>query len=107
MTGETWWRWRGRDLELLVRVIPRAGRDSVEGARAGRLRVRLAAPPVEGAANERLVRFMASEFGVPQVAVRLLSGHRGRSKRLQVGAPRRLPDWAACAGAAPVQGDRT
>ena len=68
-----------------VRLTPRAGRDEVGGVdEAGVLRVRVAAPPVDGAANEALVRLLAPELGVPRSAVRLESGTRSRSKRVRV-----------------------
>ncbi len=50
----------------------------------GALKVRLAAPPVEGAANEELVRFLARRLGVPKSAVRVVSGESGRSKVVEV-----------------------
>jgi uncharacterized protein (TIGR00251 family) len=63
------------------------------------LRLRLAAPPVEGAANEELVRFLAKRFGLNRSDIVILSGRRGRSKRvllsgLQVETVRRVLDEA-------------
>ena len=65
---------------LRVRVTPRAGRDSLEGERAGALLVRLKAPPVEGAANEALVKLLGKAVGLPPSAVRITRGLAGRSK---------------------------
>jgi uncharacterized protein (TIGR00251 family) len=48
------------------------------------LKVRLAAPPVDGAANEELVRFLAKEFGVPQRAVEIVAGLSSRRKTVRV-----------------------
>lgn len=96
MNDETrWWRWRGDTLLLALKVQPRASRDEVAGTAADRLRVRLAAPPVDGAANERLVGFMARCFDVPRRAVTLLAGAGARQKQVAVEGPRRFPDWAA------------
>jgi len=68
-----------------VRLTPRAARDEVRGVdEAGVLLVRVAAPPVDGAANEALTRLLARELGVPRSAVRLESGTRSRSKRVRV-----------------------
>jgi len=67
-----------------VRVQPRASRTAVEGVRAGALLVRLTAPPVEGEANDALVRLLAVALKVPRAAVRILSGARGRTKRVAV-----------------------
>jgi len=72
------------EVVFVVRVQPRAGRDSVDGVREGVLRVRLAAPPVEGEANEALCRFLAARLHLPKSAVRILSGERGRVKRIAV-----------------------
>ena len=70
--------------EVSVRVIPRAGRDAVAGVREGALLVRLAAAPVDGAANEALVRILAEALGVPRKAVDLVSGERSRRKRVRI-----------------------
>jgi len=71
-------------VELDVRVIPRAKRTEAAGLRNGALVVRLAAPPVDSAANTALVAFLASTLGVPSRAVQLLSGERGRQKRILI-----------------------
>jgi len=71
-------------VELDVRVIPRAKRTEAAGLRNGALVVRLAAPPVDSAANTALVAFLASTLGVPSRAVQLLSGDRGRQKRILI-----------------------
>lgn len=71
--------------QMSVRVIPRAGRDAVAGERDGALLVRLAAAPVDGAANEALARVLAEALGVPRRAVVLVSGERSRRKRVRIG----------------------
>lgn len=82
-----------RTLVLDLRVRPAASRDRVEGSIDGRIHVRLRAPPVEGRANRRLMRFLASEFRVASSQVRLLRGERSRNKRVEIVNPRVLPDW--------------
>jgi uncharacterized protein (TIGR00251 family) len=69
-------------VEIDVRVIPRARKTQLGGVRDGALVVRLAAPPVEGAANEALVDYFAALLGLPRRAVRIVSGERGRRKRI-------------------------
>jgi hypothetical protein len=69
---------------LSVRVTPRSSREEVAGFSGGILRVRLTAPPVEGKANEALLRFLARAAGVPRRSVTLLSGETGRAKRVRV-----------------------
>jgi len=86
-----WYRWDGNDLVLNLRVQPRARRDLLGEPIGDQLRVRITAPPVEGKANAHLVRFLADCFGVPVASVTLLAGDLGRSKRLRIAAPRRLP----------------
>ena len=46
--------------------------------------IRLAAPPVDGAANDALIAFLATTFGVPRRAISILSGDRGRQKRVAI-----------------------
>ncbi len=67
-----------------VRVIPRAGRTGAAGTRGDALLVRLAAPPVEGAANEALVTFLARAFDCPKRDVRIVSGQSSRDKRVAI-----------------------
>jgi uncharacterized protein len=69
---------------LEVRVIPRAKKNEFSGERDGRHVVRLAAPPVDGAANDALVAFLADHFDVPRSRIRILSGERSRNKRVEV-----------------------
>ncbi len=59
-----------------VRVVPRASRSEIAGEHDGVLRVRVNAPPVDGAANEELVRLLSKAFGVPIRQVEITSGHK-------------------------------
>ena len=86
-----WWRRDGSGIRLAVRVLPRAGADRIAGLHAGRLRVRIAAAPVEDAANLRLCRFLAELFGVPRAAVRVLQGIKSRDKLIAVDGVQQLP----------------
>lgn len=67
-----------------VRVVPRASKTSAAGEHDGALRVRVAAPPVDGAANAELVRFIARALGVPARDVEIVGGHASKSKRVRV-----------------------
>jgi uncharacterized protein (TIGR00251 family) len=67
-----------------VRVVPRAARNAVAGERAGALLVRLTAPPVEGAANAALARFLGEALGVRPSAVAIVRGETGRDKLVRV-----------------------
>lgn len=88
------YRWDDADLILHVRVQPRASRDEWLEPRDDRIRIRIAAPPVDGKANVHLREFLATLFGVAKNQVTLLAGESGRDKRLRVAAP-------------PAAGDRT
>jgi uncharacterized protein (TIGR00251 family) len=69
---------------LHVRVTPRARRNALGGIRDGVLTVRLAAPPVEGAANTALIALLAEALGLSRSAVRLEAGLRSRHKRVRI-----------------------
>ena len=71
-------------VRLAVVVTPRASRTELAGVAGGRLRVRVAAPPVDGAANEELVRFLAQHLGLARSAVALAAGAAGRRKTVLV-----------------------
>jgi uncharacterized protein len=77
----------GNDILLRVRLTPRAGRDGIDGLdEAGVLRVRVAAAPVEGAANRALLALLARTLGIAPSHVHLDAGSRGRLKRVRVSA---------------------
>jgi uncharacterized protein len=94
----------GNGLRLAVRLTPRAARNGLDGTVAGpdgrpALRLRVAAPPVEGAANAALVAFVAEALRMRRSDVAIVAGERGRSKTLHLsGDPAtllaRLADWA-------------
>jgi len=69
---------------LDVRVIPRAPRSRVDGERGGAILIRLAAPPVEGAANDALVAFLADALDLPRRDVTIVSGEKSRDKRVRI-----------------------
>jgi uncharacterized protein (TIGR00251 family) len=71
-------------LVLTVHVVPRASRTEIVGEHDGALRVRIAAPPVEGAANEELIRLLAKTYAVAKRNVTVVSGERSRIKRVRI-----------------------
>ncbi len=75
-------------VRLAIRVVPRADRNALDGlTETGALRVRLTAPPVEGAANAALVAFLSEMIGVPKRSIALVRGARGRNKVVAIAAP--------------------
>lgn len=86
-----WCSARGADLLLRLRVQPRARPEGVAGLHAGRLRLRIAAPPLDGRANARVAGLLAQLLDVPVGAVELLRGASGRDKDVLVhGAAARI-----------------
>jgi uncharacterized protein (TIGR00251 family) len=78
------YRDEGGALSFSVRVVARASRSAVAGEHEGAWRVRVAAPPVDGAANEELTRFLARALEVPARAVEIIGGHTSKTKRVRV-----------------------
>jgi uncharacterized protein len=67
-------------LTFKVRVVPRSSRSEIIGEHDGTLRVRIAAPPVDGAANEELVLILAKAFNISRRAVEITAGHSSKLK---------------------------
>ncbi len=75
---------RAGGVRFAVRVQPRASRSEVCGVHGESLKVRLAAPPVDGEANEALVRLLANELEVPRRSVRIVTGASSRTKTVEI-----------------------
>ena len=71
-------------VEIVIHAQPRASRSEVVGLHGDALKVRLAAPPVDGAANLELIRVMAKVLGVPKSSVEVTRGHSSKSKVVRV-----------------------
>ena len=69
---------------LELHVQPGAARSEFAGEHGGRMKLRLAAPPVEGKANAALIEFLADYFGVPKRNVRITGGLKSRRKRVLI-----------------------
>jgi uncharacterized protein (TIGR00251 family) len=67
-----------------VRVVPRASKSEITGELDGALKVRIASPPVDGAANAELIKLLAKTFGVSKSEVEILAGHASRTKQLKI-----------------------
>jgi uncharacterized protein (TIGR00251 family) len=106
VTEPAWRREDGDGVLLMLHAQPGAKRTEVagvhgEGAQA-RLRIRLAAPPVEGKANAELLRFLAVAFAVSLRDVTLVRGETSRQKTVRIARPARRPDreWMDAASSA-------
>lgn len=69
---------------LTLHVQPRAARTEIQGPHGDAIKLRVAAPPVDGAANAEIERFLAERLGVPRRAVKLARGAAGRRKLVEV-----------------------
>lgn len=79
-----WYRHDGDALLLVLHIQPGAKRSGVAGLHGDALKIRLAAPPIEGRANDALLRFIADSFGVPLRNVELQRGAQSRHKTVRV-----------------------
>ena len=82
----------GDSVLLRLSVMPNAKRTEVDGLHDGALRVRLAAPPVDGRANDALIAWLAKSLGVPKRDVEVLRGESSRRKQVAIAVS---PDAAA------------
>lgn len=84
MTASWFQREASGNLVLSLQVRPGARKTEIAGLHGNALKIRLAAPPVDGKANAALVAFLAEELGVPRARVELVSGAASRQKRLRI-----------------------
>jgi len=93
-----WLRAEGGGVTLELLVQPRASRTRVVGEHDGRLKLQLAAPPVDGEANAALVEFLADALGVRKAEVTVARGEAGRRKTVRVAGVTVAQVEAALAG---------
>ena len=87
-----WYRIDGDCIILTLHVQPGAKRTETAGIHDGALKIRVAAPPVEGQANARLLDFLKKTFEVPSSQVILKQGSAGRRKVVEIHGSRHIPD---------------
>ncbi|MCK9467891.1 MAG: DUF167 family protein [Porticoccaceae bacterium] len=83
---------RDDGLVLQCHIQPGASRDAIAGVHGDRLKVQVASPPVDGKANDRLVRFIAKTLGVAKSRITVVRGHSSRQKTLHIADLKALPD---------------
>ena len=81
----SWLQSRGGAVTLTLHIQPAARKTEVAGLHGDALKIRLAAPPVDGKANAALLEFVAERLGLPRSAVQLKSGQTSRRKVLEIG----------------------
>jgi uncharacterized protein len=71
-------------MQIKIKVTPRAKQNRILGWQGNVLRVHIMAPPVDGRANEALIKFLADEWGVAKSNVKIIRGQAGREKILEI-----------------------
>ncbi len=79
-----WLHEHGEDVLLDVLVSPKSARSRIVGEHDGRLKIQVTAPPVDGRANDALVRFIAAALDISRVQVEVVGGHSNRRKTIRV-----------------------
>ena len=85
------YEWLDDDLLLRLKVQPNSSKDTFCELRGHCLKVRITAPPVDGKANQHLIKFLAKQFKVSKSQVELVSGESSREKRIKISDPKHLP----------------
>lgn len=96
-TAAPWCRWQGADLLLQVLVQPKSSKDQIVGPyvdplKGSQLKIKIAAAPVDGKANQHLIKFLAKSFKVTKADIDMVSGETSRSKRILIRNPKHLPE---------------
>jgi uncharacterized protein (TIGR00251 family) len=79
-----WIRETSKGVLLPVRAMPRASKNEIQGLHGDALKVRLQAPPVEGKANQALIRFLSEALNIPRSQLSIASGETGRNKAVLI-----------------------
>lgn len=87
--------WQGENLILHCHVQPKAAHDEIVGVHGDRLKLRITAPPVDGKANEHIVKWFSKLFKVSKSDIEILQGELGRQKTLRIKQPQLIPVEAA------------
>ncbi|MCW9047515.1 MAG: DUF167 family protein [Gammaproteobacteria bacterium] len=87
------YEWTDGDLLLRLKVQPKASKDEFCEVIENSLKVRITAPPIDGKANQHLIKFLARQFKVSKSKITLLSGETNRVKRFRISSPKLLPSF--------------
>ncbi|WP_456374655.1 DUF167 domain-containing protein [Thiolapillus sp.] len=91
MSGN-WYRKDGDDLLLFIRVQPRSSKEGFAQVMEDQRKLRIKAAPVDGKANEQLIRYLSRLLGVPKSSIQVETGHTSRNKRVRIKGLSALPD---------------
>jgi uncharacterized protein (TIGR00251 family) len=84
MSDMEWIRETAKGVLLPVRAVPRASKNEIQGIHGDALKIRLQAPPVDGKANEALIRFLGETLDIPRSQISVASGETGRNKAVLI-----------------------
>lgn len=87
------YHWLDDDLILSIAVQPRASGNALVGIHGAFIKVRLTAPPVEGKANQLLIKQLAKWFGVPAARIEIVQGETAKHKIVRIQYPQKLPHF--------------
>lgn len=87
-----WWTQQTNSIRLTLHIQPGAKKTEIAGEHGDALKIRLAAPPVDGKANQALLSYLAERFGVPQRQVTLKQGETSRRKVVEISGSSVSPD---------------
>lgn len=87
----SFYEWQGDDLLLCVKAQPKASKDEFTEVLDNRLKIRITAPPIDGKANQHLIKFLAKQFKVSKSQIELIAGDCAREKRFKIHAPKQIP----------------
>lgn len=80
--------WKDDNLMLELYVCPKASKNAIVGLHGNRLKITITTPPIEGKANEKLIRFLAKSFGVAQNQMNIVKGQNSKYKSILILNPR-------------------
>jgi len=89
----SFYEWHDNDIVLRLKVQPKSSKDEVCEVMGDCLKVRITAPPIDGKANQHLIKYLAKLFKVSKSRVTLISGESHREKRFKISAPGQLPEF--------------
>ena len=87
------YEWQHTDLLIRIKVQPKASKDEFCEIMGERLKIRITAPPIDGKANQHLIKFLAKQFRVSKSDIELISGKTSREKRFRISSPKQIPDF--------------
>lgn len=91
----TAYNWKQGTLEIALHLQPQAKHEGYDGCYGDKIKFRVAAPPVDGKANAKLIKLLAQTFSVPKSSVTIVRGQQSRDKVVQIQQPQKLPEWIA------------